>query len=177
MENAPARPDGRPLGDQSSMRSPVRAAPGGPAPCRATPVPRCSRFAAVALAALALWPFAVAQAQDSGVPTGIEFVAEEINRNPTKEGVTHTLTFVDSGTVAGNAGCNQYSAGYANVGEAVIFQPPRLTRMACLPEAMDAEQQFLAYLLIATSFHYNEDTGTLDLNGANGRPVIRLTRR
>ncbi|GAB5377623.1 MAG: hypothetical protein AcusKO_40850 [Acuticoccus sp.] len=156
------------------MRSPVRAAPGGLAPRGAAPVSPLSRLAV--LAALALWPSAAAHAQD-GVPMDIEFVAEEINRNPTREGVTHTLTFVDSGTVAGNAGCNQYSAGYANVGDAVIFQPPRLTRMACLPEAMDAEQQFLAYLLIATSFQYNEDKGTLDLNGANGRPVIRLTRR
>lgn len=120
-------------------------------------------------------PLAGAALAQEAVPYGVEFVVNEINNNPPEEGVRHTLTFRDASTIGGNAGCNEYSAGYTAVDELVIFQPPRMTRMACTPEAMKAEEQFLAYLLIATSFHYDAEKGTLDLNGANGRPVIRLS--
>ena len=61
-----------------------------------------------------------------------------------------TLT-VEADTLAGNAGCNSYSAGYTLDGESVSIAEVISTRMACdPPELLQAEDAFLAALEAVT---------------------------
>ena len=54
-----------------------------------------------------------------------------------------TATF-DGGEVSGSAGCNTYTGGYAVEGDRVQVAGMGLTKKACEPEVMQAEQRFVA---------------------------------
>ncbi|MCA9940372.1 MAG: META domain-containing protein [Anaerolineales bacterium] len=66
-------------------------------------------------------------------------------------GTEITATFAQ-GQVNGSAGCNRYFADYETNGETITFSPPGSTRMACAPEIMDQENEFLATMQAVTSF-------------------------
>ena len=50
------------------------------------------------------------------------------------------------GSLSGSTGCNRYSGTLAFDGTLITASPLRMTKMACAPEAMKIEQQFVAAL-------------------------------
>lgn len=48
--------------------------------------------------------------------------------------------------LAGRSGCNRYNAAFELSGEGLSIGPAASTRMACAPDLMAQEQQFLADL-------------------------------
>jgi lactoylglutathione lyase len=53
---------------------------------------------------------------------------------------------LDGGRATGSAGCNRFVGGYTLAGERISFEPLATTRMACEPEVMRAESDYLAAL-------------------------------
>jgi heat shock protein HslJ len=56
---------------------------------------------------------------------------------------------LDDGHLSGYSGCNRYVGGYTLDGDELTIGPIATTRMACAPEAMEAENAFLAALAAA----------------------------
>ena len=130
-------------------------------------------LAAAAVSLLAALP---AAAQDDDF-RDIPFVVTELRGNPAVDGITQTATFGSNGTVSGHGGCNNFSAGFIEMSEAIMVQPARSTRMACEQATMDAEQRMLDALSVVVTVEYDADAGTLVLSGADRRPVLRLSRQ
>ncbi|MFN2135837.1 MAG: META domain-containing protein, partial [Candidatus Promineifilaceae bacterium] len=87
------------------------------------------------------------------------------------EGTVVTATFDSAeGQVTGNAGCNNYFAGFTstNDGGLTVNGPIGATMMAC-PEGMDIEAAYLAALENVTGWTINEN-GRLELPYSSGQP-------
>jgi heat shock protein HslJ len=92
------------------------------------------------------------------------------------DGTQPTLEFGDAGTVAGSAGCNRYTANFAQDGASVTIGRGATTRKAC-PEpagAMAQEQAFLAAL--ATVATARVDGDRLELRTADGALAVGARR-
>ncbi len=85
-----------------------------------------------------------------------------------------TLRFMEDGRFAGSGGCNRFFGQYEVAGQALTLSNVGATRMACLPEVMDAEQQFFNDLDRVRS--HAIEGGALVLRAAAGDPLLRLTR-
>jgi heat shock protein HslJ len=79
---------------------------------------------------------------------------------------------IDGGHAAGSGGCNRFAGGYALAGERLTFQPLALTRMACAPETMQAESDYLAAL--TRTAHTSLADGELVLFDAAGVELLRF---
>ena len=77
-----------------------------------------------------------------------------------------TALFAGDGTVAGSAGCNQYSAPYTVDGDAIEIGDAITTRMMCPEPMMEQETAYLAALGNATTFSLGGDR--LELRDADG---------
>lgn len=128
----------------------------------------------LALSCLGAVSASPAMAQGDGPPFGMPFAVTELRGEPVPEGVSQTLTLGEDGTVTGEAGCNTFSAGYATMKQAIMIQPARVTRMACPEDQMKSERRFFSLLMVAVSFEYDQETGTLALSGVSGPPLMRL---
>jgi heat shock protein HslJ len=84
------------------------------------------------------------------------------------DGTTVTAEFGPDGRIAGNAGCNSYSAGYTLTGEQISIEQPVATLMYCSDPAgvMDQEQAYLAALPNAATYAFVGSS--LELRDANG---------
>lgn len=67
-----------------------------------------------------------------------------------------TATF-EEGVVAGNGSCNRYTGAYTTDGNVLTVSQTVSTMMACLPDIMAQEQQFLANLQLAASYSIEGD--------------------
>jgi len=69
-------------------------------------------------------------------------------------GTEITAAFGEDGDITGNAGCNEYFAGYQISADSISIGPPSATRMFCSnPEGvMDQESQYLLALQTASSY-------------------------
>lgn len=78
---------------------------------------------------------------------GVEWIVQEIGGAGLVENAEVTLEF-DAVTrrLAGRSGCNRYNAAFELSGEGLSIGPAASTRMACAPDLMAQEQQFLADL-------------------------------
>ena len=96
---------------------------------------------------------------------------------PSFEGVPWALasgpsaTFKD-GTVAGSAGCNQYTASYTVDGDALEIGTVASTNMACPPPADRVEREYLAALERVAGWQM--DDGELVLSNADGKELLRF---
>lgn len=84
----------------------------------------------------------------------------------------------ETGRISGHAGCNRFFAGLASEGDtpgALRVSAPGATRMACEPEAMQAESRFLASLGTATRFGFR--MGRLVLDSGQGPGGLVFERR
>ena len=87
-------------------------------------------------------------------------------------GTELTAAFGSDGTVAGSAGCNNYSAGYEIDGDAITVGLPVATMMACAePEGiMEQEQEFLTAL--GTAATYQIQGGSMKMRTAEGAIAV-----
>lgn len=83
-----------------------------------------------------------------------------------------TTTFVD-GSVAGYAGCNQYSAPYTVTDNQITLGPIVSTKMACEGEQGEREATFLAALQQTAGYEIERDS--LTLFDVNGNALIMFT--
>ena len=79
-----------------------------------------------------------------------------------------------SSRVSGTAGCNRFTASWAQGGVTPQFGPFAATMMACAPAVMAVEQRVLALLKAASSVVFTED-GAAILATPDGRK-LRLTQ-
>jgi heat shock protein HslJ len=85
------------------------------------------------------------------------------------------LQFRSDGKVAGSTGCNRFTGSYSQDGHALTIGTLATTRRACLPEAMQREQQFLA---MPRNVRHAEGTRLeLTLKDADGNALAELVRR
>jgi putative lipoprotein len=76
-----------------------------------------------------------------------------------------SLTFTEDGTVNGFTGCNTFNGEVSIDGSTLTFGTLVTTRMACLDEALAAQEQaFLAAMEAVTNYTI-DDTGRLVLEG------------
>ena len=87
------------------------------------------------------------------------------------DGTGQTL-LLDGGHAAGSGGCNRFAGGYALDGDRLTFEPLASTRMACAPEAMQAESDYFAALTRAA--HASLGDGELVLADAAGLELLRF---
>ena len=76
---------------------------------------------------------------------------------------------------SGFAGCNRLQINYSAAAPTLTFQNAALTRMACSPDTMQLEQQFLQALEQTRS--YQLQGTTLTLRNANGQPIATFKRK
>jgi heat shock protein HslJ len=82
-----------------------------------------------------------------------------------------TLEFREDGQLGGNAGCNNYFAGYTVDGANLTVSQAGSTMMACMPEeVMQQEARFLANLQAAATFAI--DGEQLHIANAEGETVL-----
>ena len=79
--------------------------------------------------------------------------------------VAPTLTFGDGGGVSGTTGCNTFNGEVAIDGSELTFGPLATTRMACVDEALSAQEQAYLVGLEAVSGYTIDDEGRLVLEG------------
>jgi heat shock protein HslJ len=85
-------------------------------------------------------------------------------------GTTITAVFGADGKLSGNAGCNDYNAGYSTSGKSITIGPVASTRKMCGEAGvMDQEAAYLAALPTAAT--YNISGKTLELRTADGALV------
>ena len=78
-------------------------------------------------------------------------------------------------TSRGKIGCNRFTGTYNHKDDELTFGPLASTRMACPPEVMEGEQQFLTmlgYVRSADASHLK-----LVLRDGNGEVLAELVRR
>ncbi|MCE5339494.1 MAG: META domain-containing protein [Methanomicrobiaceae archaeon] len=87
-------------------------------------------------------------------------------------GTTVTAEFAPDGNVTGNAGCNNYGAGYRLDGMSLSISPPISTKMYCgEPEGiMEQENRYLNFLESAAG--YRIDGNRLDLLDEAGKTLL-----
>jgi heat shock protein HslJ len=88
--------------------------------------------------------------------------------------IDQTLGFRDNGTLAGSTGCNGYGGAVDLSGGKVKLGPMRMSRRACSPPVMDAEQDFMARLQAARQWWVRD--GELYMTDGNGSPLLRFQR-
>lgn len=85
------------------------------------------------------------------------------------------VQFRSDGKVGGHSGCNRFMGTYTRKDDTLTIGPLATTRMACPPEVMEREQQFLAML---SSVRYAEGTHLkLILKDGEGSVLAELVRR
>jgi heat shock protein HslJ len=91
-------------------------------------------------------------------------------------GTEITANFGEDGLLAGNAGCNGYSADYETDGNNISIGPAVSTEMACLDieGVMEQEQRYLAALGTAAS--YKIDGLNMEMRTADGALVATFQR-
>jgi heat shock protein HslJ len=102
--------------------------------------------------------------EDTGEPapfTGTEWALTSITGEPVDAGMGVTAVFAEDFTVAGFAGCNQYSGGYAIDQGSIAIGPLAATRKACEQDVMDVENAFLNGMEQVSTLSIAGDTMTL----------------
>lgn len=77
--------------------------------------------------------------------------------------------------VAGSGGCNRFVGRYTFDGATIKIGPLASTRMACVPEVMDAEQRWFRMLERASTA--DATAATLVLKDESGTVIATLRRR
>ena len=85
------------------------------------------------------------------------------------------VQFRADGIVGGSSGCNRFTGAYNQEGGELSLGPLASTRMACPPEVMEREQQFLAML---GNVRYAEANHLkMTFKDRNGKGIAELVRR
>jgi len=85
------------------------------------------------------------------------------------------IQFRSDGRVTGYSGCNRFTGTYTQDGGTLIIGTLATTRMACPPEVMKREQEFLA--LLGKIRHVDRANLQLILKDGEGNVLAELMRR
>lgn len=86
-----------------------------------------------------------------------------------------TATFADDGTVAGTAGCNNYTASWETEDGTITIGPAASTKMTCADEQiMTQESRYLELLELADTYRVNADV--LEMFDADGMRILQYQR-
>ena len=96
------------------------------------------------------------------------------NLTLSEAGVVTTVIFSADGTLNGNTGCNNYSAGYQIQENQISISLPAMNLMAC-ETGMEQEQAFMQLLEAAQS--YRLGVNALEISAADGTQVMRFSAR
>lgn len=119
-------------------------------------------------------PVAGGPATPAGTLQGTEWRAQQIGGRSVLDIVQSTLSIEAGGRISGSAGCNRYF-GTASVKDGIISVGPLgTTRMACMPEQMEQERNFLDAIAKTRGFHVEGEK--LVLLDADGKPLMQLVR-
>ncbi len=108
------------------------------------------------------------------VLVGTEWRLESLGGKDLPASSQASLTFPESGRVAGNAPCNRFFGTYTQTGQKLSFSQMGSTRMACIGTAAEQETRYLAALQKATGFEV--DGGRLILRLSGQEPPLRFSR-
>lgn len=103
------------------------------------------RLSSSCLPVVALLAMSAMPASAQNAPSG-DWRVDRIDGKPLIAGSKVTLRFDAKGRVSGMASCNRFSATFSVAGERLSIGPAVATRMACQPEIMAQERQFLQLL-------------------------------
>jgi heat shock protein HslJ len=84
------------------------------------------------------------------------------------------IEFQADGGAAGLAGCNRFHSGFVSSGSSLRFEGAAVTRMACIGDAMQVEEEFLRAMNQTAS--YTVSGTTLTLRNAAGQALATLTK-
>jgi heat shock protein HslJ len=121
---------------------------------------------ALLLVAVALGATACGSDSDSGDDaslTDTKWMLTQIGdgSTPIADGTEATIEFTDE-LAAGTTGCNNFSGSYSTDGDTLEFGAMASTKMACIDDAVNLQEQLiLAALGATTSFAIDGDTLTL----------------
>ncbi len=108
-------------------------------------------------------------------PTG-SWTIEAIGDRPVIDKSPTAMTFTTDGTVAGNAGCNQFTGGFELSGTRLSMGPLAVTQRMCAVEAlMEQEGRFLKALQQVDGV--SMDNGLLVMTDASGETLVRASRQ
>ena len=94
--------------------------------------------------------------------SGSLWVLIELNGEALIAGTTITAEFDREGLLKGVAGCNQYNMQYDITGNSIeFFSPESSTMLACPPELMNQERDYLDALGATKTFSMSDDQLTL----------------
>ncbi len=92
-----------------------------------------------------------------------------LNNNDVQDAIT--LTFDEANNrISGNSGCNSYFGSYTITDSQITFEGLGSTKMACPPEKMKLEQEFLTTINTVDSFLI--DNNKLSLFNNNGDVIV-----
>lgn len=107
--------------------------------------------------------------------TGTEWLLQDLAGTPALTNVKATLAFPESGRVAGNASCNRFTGSVEVSGDTIKFGALASTRMACVDNAVNAQEtEYLKALGAAKRFELKEPTLLIYAEGFE-KP-LRFTR-
>jgi len=126
--------------------------------------------------ALAAALAASAAGADPAVLTGPEWVLFELDGRASLDEEPPSLTFLGDGRVSAYGGCNRFNGGVDLAEGEMRFPGPMAgTMMACPPERMTLEQDFINRLPDIRS--YRQDGALLELSTGDGALVMRLRQK
>jgi heat shock protein HslJ len=106
---------------------------------------------------------------------GTEWLLADLNGTPPLPKVQATLSFLESGRVAGNGSCNRFTGSVIVSGDSFKIGPLASTRMACLNDSVGAqEDNYLKALGAATRYTWQDPYLVLSCDGYD-KP-LRFTR-
>ena len=108
---------------------------------------------------------------------GTRWVLAEIAGTPVVEPGRATLDFEESGRASGNGSCNRFSGTATMVGDSLSFGPLISTKMACVEEALTAqEDRYLGALGAARRYAVSGDTLRIHTTAGEGLRFLRAPR-
>jgi heat shock protein HslJ len=123
--------------------------------------------------------FAVAMASNarggSADLAGTSWLVKDIADIGVTSNAQSTLSFDKSECASGSTACNNFNGTVAIANGEIKFGPFATTRKACEPAVMDQEHRFLAAMDSVRGYLIDTD-GLLQLKGANGESLMRLSR-
>jgi putative lipoprotein len=102
--------------------------------------------------------------------------AETIRRRGVAPGLGAIIEIAADGKVTGSGGCNRITSEASVAGPYMSFGPIVSTKMACPPDIMDQESNFLSALADTRLWRIDETRDKLILVDAHGVTVLRLAR-
>ena len=103
--------------------------------------------------------------------TGTQWSLEDLGGKPVITDSRATLTFPETGKVAGNGSCNRFTGAAEIAASAIKLGPLASIRMACMGEASTQETEYLKALEGAQRFEVKEGKLYLYVSGAE-KPLL-----